>query len=107
MLVAVGSSGPSLDFWMGSYCGLQSVVTVLMFDAELLADRLLCIRRVGTLVPSFACMPLARLLNKARLLFYPCWEWIMTAPFPSELLGGLIYLIHAMHNTSVYRSQCD
>lgn len=34
--VAAGSAGrPSLDFWMSSYCGAQSVLAVVTFDPEL------------------------------------------------------------------------
>lgn len=99
------SSGPSLDFWMGSYGGgavsddCHSDEYLIMFDSELYSYRLLGFRRVGTLVPSSACMPLKLLLNVACLLFPPLLGMDHDGAFPPELLGDLTCLIHAKHNT--------
>lgn len=70
-----------------------------MFDPKLYSDWLLGLRRVGTLGPSFACMPLELLLNLAHLLFLPLLGMAHDGTFPFYLLGGLVYLIHAKHNT--------
>lgn len=53
-----------------------------MFDPELYSDWLLGFRRVGTLGPSFACMPLELLLNLAHLLFLPLLGMAHDGTFP-------------------------
>lgn len=44
-------------------------------------------------------MPLELLLNLAHLLFLPLLGMAHDVTFPFYLLRGLVYLIHAKHNT--------